>query len=182
MRTLPLLSALVPACAVDAEGFGENGTRVDLTSAGTATVDEDEEGDDSASDTAQGAVDTANLSSCTGTDLDFTVVLLDDAGLPTTTVSYPASVATTARFQNGCTGTVQFVTSSSCLVTTWSLYGAFTASFSGNCKVEPTTWSVAQGEAVEVGADWGYLDRGNWYATATSEIDGSTQTVFFTVQ
>jgi hypothetical protein len=167
-------------CVSAGSEFGTGGTSTDAHGAGTGGYGEDG-GSDSAADSGSPA-DTAGTSACSGSDLRFSVVLRDADGQDTSTVSYPLDVTTYARFENGCSGTVKFETPDSCLVSLWSLNGAEDASFAGNCVEEKSTWEVAEDDAIEVSADWGQLARGTWYATAQSNITGSSASLYFTVQ
>jgi hypothetical protein len=170
---------LLLACSFDDPSFGEGGNRTDPDGSGTSNLT-----DDSAQDSGPTphTGDTEPTSDCGGDDLDFSFVIRDGSGNDGTALSYGTVVSSVAVFANGCKGTVKFSTADSCLVSEWTLGGAEDVSFSGNCVEEVTNWEVAEGDAVEVAAEWGVLDRGNWFATATSAIDGSTQTAFFTIQ
>ncbi len=169
------LLATLLACTTDDVGFGAGGNQTDNDGAGVPSlVDDDDAGD------------TAAASACEGADLDFVVEVVgsvdDGSGSGSGTLTWPAEVTGLARLDNDCGGPVSFATSTSCVVTEWSLSGADDVDFGGNCAAVETVWTVDDGDAIEVYAEFGTLDRGAWSLTAQSAITGSRVSAAFTVE
>lgn len=169
------------ACGAGSLEFGRNGLQTEPEGTGMSQPADNDQPDADA-DSGPSADTGGVISDCEGADLDFSLLTLDSSGGSTQSFSYPTEVISEVRITNPCTGTVEFSTASSCLVSTWRLSGVTTAEFSGNCIEETADWSIAENDGVAVSASWGTVARGNWSVSATSAIDGRVETVYFTVQ
>lgn len=176
-----MLFILIGACGSPLEpefaGGGERGDPVGGAGSGGDDTDVDDTGEtDTGGDTDEPV--------CGALDVEFRVVVEDAAGEQATSFSWPAEISARALFGNPCAGTLQFITPTSRLVDTWTLAGGSgdDTSFSGNCVVGETTWTLEVGEGTSVLADWGILDEDTYQVSARSEVAQTTASEFFSVQ
>jgi hypothetical protein len=174
---------LIAACAPSGSpDFGGGGSRSDSGYVGGLGTGGNED-DDTGAGGGDTGTDTVEVV-CGADDLDFAVVVEDEAGNTGLSFSVGARITTRAVFTNPCNGVLRFTTPDGCLVNAWSLTDGVgnVRDSVGSCVDSETTWTFAALEGTSVTTDWGELARSTYQVEAVSTPVGRTATEFFSVQ